>query len=70
MPVTQIAIPRLRGSYPSIPVLPVRVVGPTGPTGPGSGITATITTAKLSPTGITGTMVFTNGILTAQTQAT
>jgi len=34
------------------------------------GITHTITTAKLTPTGANGNMVFTNGILTAQTQAT
>ena len=34
------------------------------------GITATITTAALTPAGTQGSMTFTNGILTAQTQAT
>jgi hypothetical protein len=34
------------------------------------GITATITTAKLTPAGANGSMTFVNGILTAQTQAT
>ena len=34
------------------------------------GINATITTAKLTVTGTNGSMTFTNGILTAQTQAT
>jgi len=35
-----------------------------------SGISATITTAKLTPGGVDGSMTFTNGILTSQTQAT
>ena len=35
-----------------------------------TGITATITTAKLTALGTQGSMTFTNGILTAQTQAT
>jgi hypothetical protein len=35
-----------------------------------TGITATITTAKLTSGGVDGSMTFTNGILTAQTQAT
>jgi hypothetical protein len=34
------------------------------------GITATITTAKLTALGADGSMTFTNGLLTAQTQAT
>jgi hypothetical protein len=34
------------------------------------GINATITTAKLTVTGANGSMTFTNGLLTAQTQAT
>jgi hypothetical protein len=34
------------------------------------GITATITTAKLTPGGSNGSMTFKNGLLTAQTQAT
>jgi hypothetical protein len=34
------------------------------------GLTATITTAKLTNTGTQGSMTFTNGLLTAQTQAT
>ena len=34
------------------------------------GLTATITTAKLTAGGANGSMTFTNGILTAQTQAT
>jgi len=38
--------------------------------GLGSGLSVTITTAKLTPTGANGSMTFTNGILTAQTQAT
>ncbi len=35
-----------------------------------SGITVTITTAKLTGAGTNGSMTFTNGILTAQTAAT
>jgi len=35
-----------------------------------TGITATITTAKLTLAGANGSMTFVNGILTAQTQAT
>ena len=35
-----------------------------------TGITATITTAKLTLAGANGSMTFTNGVLTAQTQAT
>ena len=35
-----------------------------------SGISVTITTAKLTALGANGSMTFTNGILTAQTQAT
>lgn len=35
-----------------------------------AGITATITTAKLTSGGTNGSMTFTNGILTAQTPAT
>jgi len=35
-----------------------------------AGITVTITTAKLTPGGATGSMTFTNGVLTAQTAAT
>jgi hypothetical protein len=34
------------------------------------GLTATITTAALTPTGTQGSMTFVNGLLTAQTQAT
>lgn len=34
------------------------------------GQTVVITTAKLTPAGVNGSMTFTNGILTAQTQAT
>ena len=34
------------------------------------GLSVTITTAKLTTLGTTGSMTFTNGILTAQTQAT
>ena len=34
------------------------------------GISATITTAKLTTGGTQGSMTFTNGVLTAQTQAT
>ena len=37
---------------------------------PTGGISATITTAKLTSGGANGSMTFTNGILTAQTQAT
>ena len=37
---------------------------------PTSGITRTITTAKLTTSGTNGSMTFTNGILTASTQAT
>ena len=37
---------------------------------PTGGITRTITTAKLTTLGSTGSMTFVNGILTAQTQAT
>lgn len=35
-----------------------------------SGLSVTITTAKLTPGGSNGSMTFTNGILTAQTPAT
>jgi len=38
--------------------------------GLGSGLSVTITTAKLTAGGANGSMTFTNGILTAQTQAT
>jgi hypothetical protein len=38
--------------------------------GLGSGLSVTITTAKLTSLGTNGSMTFTNGILTAQTQAT
>ena len=37
---------------------------------PTGGISVTITTAKLTTGGVNGSMTFTNGILTAQTQAT
>jgi hypothetical protein len=37
---------------------------------PAAGISATITTAKLTVGGVQGSMTFTNGILTAQVQAT
>ena len=37
---------------------------------PVGGITRTITTAKLTTLGTNGSMTFTNGILTASTQAT
>jgi hypothetical protein len=37
---------------------------------PASGLSVTITTAALTPTGTQGSMTFTNGILTAQVQAT
>lgn len=46
------------------------IIGPTGPTGPGNGVSATIVTAPLHNGGNTGSMVFTNGVLTAETQAT
>jgi hypothetical protein len=39
-------------------------------TGAPSGVSATITTAQLTPLGTQGSMTFTNGILTAQTPAT
>lgn len=39
-------------------------------TGTPTGVSATITTAKLTPGGANGSMTFTNGILTSQTQAT
>ena len=35
-----------------------------------TGLSVTITTAKITPGGVDGSMTFTNGILTAQTQAT
>jgi len=38
--------------------------------GLGSGLSVTITTAKLTALGANGSMTFVNGILTAQTQAT
>ena len=37
---------------------------------PSAGISATITTAKLTVLGANGSMTFTNGVLTAQTAAT
>ena len=52
----------------------VAITGSTIPysnvTGTPSGLSVTITTAKLTLTGTNGSMTFTNGILTAQTQAT
>jgi hypothetical protein len=52
----------------------VAITGSTIPysnvTGTPTGVSATITTAKLTPTGANGSMTFTNGILTSQTQAT
>lgn len=60
MPVTNINF---------IPI-PQRVVGPTGPTGPSGGLTVGVITAKVTSSGSTGGMTFTNGLLTAQTQAT
>jgi hypothetical protein len=52
----------------------VAITGSTIPysnvTGTPTGVSATITTAKLTPAGANGSMTFTNGILTAQTQAT
>jgi len=39
-------------------------------TGTPTGLSVTITTAKLTTLGTNGSMTFTNGILTAQTQAT
>jgi hypothetical protein len=45
--------------------------GATGPTGPaGAGLSLTITTAKLTDSGSNGSLTFTNGLLSAQTQAT
>jgi hypothetical protein len=38
--------------------------------GLGGGLSVTVTTARLTPGGSNGSMTFTNGILTAQTQAT
>ena len=52
----------------------VAITGSTIPysnvTGTPTGLSVTITTAKLTVTGTNGSMTFTNGILTAQTQAT
>ena len=70
MAVTRILVPQgQRLPFPPIPVYPVRIAGPTGPTGPAGGVTVMITTAKLSSTGANGSMTFTNGLLTGQTQA-
>jgi hypothetical protein len=64
----------------AFPVIPLTVAnGGTGATtaagaatnlGLGSGLSVTITTAKLTALGANGSMTFTNGILTAQTAAT
>jgi hypothetical protein len=64
----------------SLPSVPFSIAnGGTGATtasgartnlGLGSGLSVTITTAKLTPGGTNGSMTFTNGILTAQTAAT
>jgi hypothetical protein len=64
----------------SLPTVPFSIAnGGTGATtasgartnlGLGSGLSVTITTAKLTTGGTNGSMTFTNGILTAQTQAT
>lgn len=70
MPVTSVLVPRLSNTFPPVPVLPVRTVGPTGPTGPAGGVTVTVTTAKVTAGGNTGSMIFTNGLLTTQVQAT
>ena len=73
MPVSRILVPQPAPPRVSVPVYPVRVVGgPTGATGPtgAGGITATVTTAKVTSGGMTGSMTFTAGLLTAQTPAT
>jgi len=64
----------------AFPAIPLTVAnGGTGATtaagaatnlGLGSGLSVTITTAKLTALGANGSMTFTNGILTAQTAAT
>jgi len=64
----------------AFPTLPLSIAnGGTGATtaagaatnlGLGSGLSVTITTAKLTALGANGSMTFVNGILTAQTQAT
>ena len=52
------------------PTGPTGTTGITGPTGPaGSGLSVTIVTAALSVSGMTGQMVFTNGLLTSQVAA-
>lgn len=64
----------------AFPTIPLTIAnGGTGATtaanaainlGLGSGLSVTITTAKLTALGANGSMTFVNGILTAQTQAT
>ena len=54
-------------SASSVSITGGSIAGTIVPTG---GITVTITTAKLTTGGANGSMTFTNGILTAQTQAT
>lgn len=50
---------------------PTGATGVTGPTGPApSGITVTVSTAKLTAAGALGSMTFTNGVLTSQVPAT
>jgi hypothetical protein len=62
-PVTQTLTPN------PLPVI-IGPTGSTGPTGPAGGVSATIVTAPISNGGNTGSMVFANGLLTSQTQAT
>jgi hypothetical protein len=66
----------LKGNGSSSPITASATIPNTDITGLGTmstqniGITATITTAKLTALGANGSMTFVNGILTAQTQAT
>jgi hypothetical protein len=71
--LSNILTPGLTGylkAHNTSPVTASPTIPYTDITGTPTGLSVTITTAKLTTLGSNGSMTFTNGILTAQTQAT